>query len=353
MNSDQIVEDYKALKHSYEAFSSDLSRLLEQLLKSNQIEFSQLESRTKDVDSLARKIQNKHYSKLSIITDLCGLRVIVPYKSNVVDVDNLIQSEFQILEHQHHGENEVTEFGYRSLHIIAKLDRSRLNSTEWGPYNNFVFEIQIRTILEHSWALISHQLDYKTSGAAPPAFRRRLFQIAALLETSDELFEGYRKDIAALRLDYAISVSDDTWRDLPFDQESTSAAAKHLRWRDLITGALKLGFRPHQSLEETSKTYSPPGELLTVLASIGPIESLRELEELLNDAIEQPHHNLEQVAQLADNHGFRPFADPATVLAVDIVLKRGKHSISSDAFANVQNSFNNPLWLAVEQACRG
>ena len=93
----------------------------------------------------------------------------------------------------------------------------------------------MRTVLQHGWALISHRLDYKTESEVPKEVRRRLFRVAALLETSDELFADFGRAVDDIRATYARVVheireapvevvEERRGAELPLDIESLRAA---------------------------------------------------------------------------------------------------------------------------------
>ncbi|MNJ50543.1 GTP pyrophosphokinase YwaC [compost metagenome] len=53
-------------------------------------------------------------------------------------------------------------------------------------------EIQIRTMLMHAWAAISHKLLYKKEDDAPTQVKRQLNRLSALIELADEQFDSIK-----------------------------------------------------------------------------------------------------------------------------------------------------------------
>ena len=84
------------------------------------------------------------------------------------------------------------EFGYRSVHLVARLKSPRNRSIEYRALGEVVFEIQVRSILEHAWAEIEHEIGYKSAIAFPPEDARRLASIAGALEILDREFRQLR-----------------------------------------------------------------------------------------------------------------------------------------------------------------
>lgn len=85
------------------------------------------------------------------------------------------------------------EFGYRSVHYVVSLSEQRTNLPEWRNLANLKFEIQIRTVLQHAWASISHTLQYKHENDVPTTLKRQLFRLAGLFEIADEEFVNIKK----------------------------------------------------------------------------------------------------------------------------------------------------------------
>jgi hypothetical protein len=69
---------------------------------------------------------------------------------------------------------------------------------EWATAPNYRYleelkvEIQIRTILMHVWADIEHKLAYKKKEDIPNKFKRKLYQLSALLEIADNQFQDLK-----------------------------------------------------------------------------------------------------------------------------------------------------------------
>jgi hypothetical protein len=86
---------------------------------------------------------------------------------------------------------DASAFGYRSLHYVCRL----APAGEAGLPPESACEIQIRTVLEHAWAEIEHDLGYKARHALPAGARRRLGRLASLLELADQEFLAIRRDL--------------------------------------------------------------------------------------------------------------------------------------------------------------
>lgn len=204
-----------------------VERLIQELLRAAGIDAHSIRHRIKTKDSLQRKVGTKDasYDGLGDVHDLLGLRVITFFPGEVDRAAKVIEREFTI-DHENSVDKRALldpdRFGYLSLHYVASLDESRAQLTEHARFENQKFEIQIRSILQHAWAEIEHDLGYHTAGAIPDSFRRRFSRLAGLLEIADDEFETLRNEIAQ----YQSSVNKDISKapeSVPIDQDSILA----------------------------------------------------------------------------------------------------------------------------------
>jgi hypothetical protein len=75
--------------------------------------------------------------------------------------------------------------------------------TENREFEGLKIEIQIRSLLQHTWAEIEHAY-YKAERSLPASIRRRVSLLAGQLELADNEFVNLRKDAATVTLDLPI-----------------------------------------------------------------------------------------------------------------------------------------------------
>ncbi len=151
--------------------------------------------RLKDRESLARKLArpDRTYEQLWDVTDLIGLRVITYFEDGVDRVGQLLEAKLPVDFHRStdkRRQRDEGRFGYRSLHYVC-----RLPSDDALP-PDARYEIQVRTMLEHAWAEIEHDLGYKSRHSVPGPARRRLNRLSGLLELADQEFAAIRRELA-------------------------------------------------------------------------------------------------------------------------------------------------------------
>ena len=230
----------------YDAFTTKLFDLLEELIKKKRIDFSQIEKRTKTINSFVEKLKRKPYqydNPLKDITDLSGIRIITYYKEDTSNISTLIEDQFMIdLENSINKSQiiDIDKFGYRSIHYVVSLSKKRATLPEWETFENLKAEIQVRTVLQHAWASISHKLSYKTTSEAPKESRRKLSRLSALLELADDEFTNLKDSSKKIEKRYEKDFGESKFEKTEINLDSLEAYFKkseeHVRWKKLGIG---------------------------------------------------------------------------------------------------------------------
>ncbi|MBI9015490.1 MAG: hypothetical protein JEZ08_24865 [Clostridiales bacterium] len=185
-----VTDKYQINVDKCKYFTNKIHALLQELLSSQNIDYLVVESRTKDIKSIKEKLDRKKYKDPEKeMLDIIGIRVILFYQKDLSKIEKLISDEFIIdLDNSMKKKDayKESEFGYLSDHYICKLNGKRLALTEWCNYSDMHFELQVRTVLQHSWAVLSHKTEYKKDYEVPRELKRKLFRLASLIELADE-----------------------------------------------------------------------------------------------------------------------------------------------------------------------
>lgn len=209
---EKIIDDFKGNSDIYERFTVKLDTLIRELLDIKNIKVHQITCRTKDLKTLEGKLSRKKdkYSNLSEITDLSGIRIITYFEDEVDTIANLIEQEFEI-DIQNSIDKRILEtdrFGYKSLHYVISLNKSRNKISEYKIFKGLKAEIQVRSILQHAWAEIEHDIGYKSSIGIPDIAKRDFSRVAALLETADLEFTRLRTKLTEYKKDVELEITN-------------------------------------------------------------------------------------------------------------------------------------------------
>jgi ppGpp synthetase/RelA/SpoT-type nucleotidyltranferase len=211
----QRCSEYKAEFAIYVAYARTLEQILKQICRS-WAPLAIVQARAKAFPSFAEKMARKaaRYMALGIQpTDLCGARIITETQAEVDHVSAVIRDTFSVDD-----ENSVdvrtrlkaAEFGYLSVHYVVQLRGKEIFGIPVPPeIKDRKAEIQVRTLLQHAWASISHDRIYKASFRIPEHFRRQLARMAALLEEADGQFGSSVLALDSYKLHYGAYMDAD------------------------------------------------------------------------------------------------------------------------------------------------
>lgn len=234
-----------------------VASLAESLTKSAGIDVLTVSYRTKERSSALGKIERKGYREpAKQLTDLSGIRVVVYFESDVQKVADVIAGAFRVDVENSRNRDElmsVNEIGYRSAHYVCDLGEARSSLPEFRGMSGLKFEFQVRTVLQHAWAELAHDRNYKLGGKLPRGMERQLYLYAGMLEIADKGFDELSRQIDS----YADSLSSG---------KSTDFMATHLDSISLPAFVRKWCAENGFSLEAALEKDVP--ELLRELAAI-------------------------------------------------------------------------------------
>lgn len=197
--NEEHVQSFTKDWKKYDLLGEKVGHLIGEVLNLRGLKTHAISYRAKEIDSFRKKIAKKKYpDPLKDVTDLCGVRIIAYVEDDVLKICEQLRDLFDVDEDRSINKNVelgADRVGYKSIHLICKLKRDRLNLPEYSAFSNAVFEVQVRTILQHSWAEIEHDKNYKYSGVLPDNIRRRLMLLSGALEILDREFNSVSKEI--------------------------------------------------------------------------------------------------------------------------------------------------------------
>jgi putative GTP pyrophosphokinase len=284
MYNKEIVNEYEKNYLYYEKFRGQVEDYIRSLLNNEHISFHSITSRTKNIDSLTKKIELKNkYQMLQDITDLVGIRIITYYSDTVDQISKLIEKRFVIDRDNSIDKRKTIDpdrFGYRSLHYVVQINNGQIQFNTDFNYYDLKFEIQISSILQYTWAEIEHDLGYKSQEEIPYDIKRSFSRLASLLELADEEFLRIKNEIFAYKNQLMLS-----YLSAKLDKESLNVfKIKSPEFIDLISFFIK----------ELEAKKASQGNFKNIISMLKYL-NLKTLQEVDN-RLKQYHHMIKKYA---------------------------------------------------------
>lgn len=192
-----ILEDYRKRRDHFVQLGDVVHQMLSDIIDDLGFGVLTIEHRIKTEKSLSGKLERKGdlYTSLDDITDILGCRVVCFLADEIDKIGKKIE-EFFVVDWEKSSDKRALikedTFGYVSLHYICSLPfGDRWPDEICGKK----FEIQIKTILQHAWSVIHHDIGYKSDFGVPRAINRQFARLAGLLELADDEFVRARDNM--------------------------------------------------------------------------------------------------------------------------------------------------------------
>lgn len=251
----------------YEKCSKEISEIITKILDKKKIPYHSITFRVKEKSSYLEKCKkDKYKNPIEEIMDLAGIRIITYTNKDIQAICEVVKNELFIDEKNSEDKSQSmveNQVGYLSVHYIVTLREERTKLAEYEDYAGIRNEIQIRTLLQHAWAEIEHDRNYKFSGVLPTEIRRRFYLIAGVLEMMDREFDSLAEDIGKYsdrtkdkmkRKDYKVgidSVSLEKYMLYKFQDKGIERCKnKEVINNDVVEELIKFGFHTIEDIDD-------------------------------------------------------------------------------------------------------
>jgi len=191
LNHDSLANEYQQKIPLFDNFCKNLLTVLGTVLTRSGVELYSMSYRVKDFDSFWDKVEREKLTDpFDQCEDICGLRIIHFYKSDMLKIAGIISQVAEVIKGSDPAAILQTDkFGFRSLQFVVKLKQDLLSTPHFAGMENLQAEIQIRTAVMETWANIMGKLVYEKKEHIPLDFQRKFYQLNTFFDLADDLFD--------------------------------------------------------------------------------------------------------------------------------------------------------------------
>lgn len=190
------IEEYSKNREVYIEFADRILDIIKMLIKQGhpELKIASFSRRAKEIESLRKKLSKDKYNENSEITDLAGVRIITYSRKDIEIISKIVKDNFEIDEKNSVDKTlklEEDKVGYRAIHYVVSFDENRIRMPENQIFKELKCEIQITSLIAHTWSEIIHEKGYKFEGDLPVKLARRMNLLAGMLELADLELDAY------------------------------------------------------------------------------------------------------------------------------------------------------------------
>ena len=188
----KIVQSVQNLYNSQKVYYEVLKKQTDEILLVNKKSEWHYISRVKEIESFAMKIETGRFDSKQIFEDFFASTIVVQNLAEINTALTFVNTHFNIKFKRPFSSSvthkESNSFPFDDLRIYATLKdpgTARIASVIY----ELVFEIQIKTFLQHAWGIATHDLIYK-SDKINWGKERIAYQVKAALEHAEVSISG-------------------------------------------------------------------------------------------------------------------------------------------------------------------
>lgn len=179
----QLRDIHRDATEKYERLSGEVRDLLK--IKVEEKDWFFL-SRLKSLESFALKVETGRVHDPRVMEDFYGCTIVVPTVSDIEQAELLVLSLYDLDNRrpQDDAKTHKASSGFDFDDLRLYVTRPVRVSGKGADLEGILFEVQIKTILQHAWSVATHDLIYKSDTISWPT-ERIAFQVKAMLEHAE------------------------------------------------------------------------------------------------------------------------------------------------------------------------
>ncbi|MDO8732137.1 MAG: hypothetical protein Q7L55_06145 [Actinomycetota bacterium] len=201
------------------------------------------ESRVKELESFALKVETGRIASITEVEDVFAATLVVPDATQIEAAVELVLDKYTLQERRPVSNSFTSSspdsFPFDDLRLYVKYQR--VEGEQSGIPDGVVFEVQVKTFLQHAWAVATHDLIYKTE-LRDWRRERIAHQIRATLEQAEVVIGGIgslagtdllpttNQTIADLNAVIALLQMEWSAEELPYNIRRVAESVESLLW---------------------------------------------------------------------------------------------------------------------------
>ena len=167
-----------------------LKKKVDEIFTTNKKERWHYFRRIKLKESFALKIETRRIEDPNLVNDFFACTLVVETIVEIKNAEKLVRDRFEIVDRKpkadYYTEKSPESFPFDDLRLYVKFkpDPSLPPEHIFNELSNVVFEVQIKTFLQHAWSIATYDLVYKGEDINW-AEQRVAHQIKAMLEHAE------------------------------------------------------------------------------------------------------------------------------------------------------------------------
>ena len=198
VNVQEIVEQWNREKPDYEKLGGIVCLFIKDKIAEKEL-LPEIHYRTKELLSIIKKIKKKQSQKKYSYQDLkdkLGIRIICTFQEDMDIIDKFLNDYFVIVNAEYKQDNlDFNKLDYVSNHYDTKINCQIKDFEHLENLNEYIFEIQVRTLNQHAWSNTAHSLSYKQEAELPIKLKRKVYRLLSLYELADDEFSSVNEKL--------------------------------------------------------------------------------------------------------------------------------------------------------------
>lgn len=228
----KVVKSIQNLYNSNFVFFKLLKTKVDEIISHQKNERWHYESRLKKLESFALKIETGRFDNNQIFEDFFASTIVVKNLNEIAEAQKFTEDLFILRSKRPPAQNftskDAFSFPFDDLRLYVSLKDLGIGDLAPNLYD-LVFEVQIKTFLQHAWSIATHDLIYK-SDKINWGKERVAYQVKAALEHAEltisaveelsNLSEIKKENKEVKRVNQMIRMILEHWKpeDLPSDR---------------------------------------------------------------------------------------------------------------------------------------